>query len=61
MKYLAAYCLASLSGNVPTVDDVQNILKSIGADIDEAKIAKIIAALDNKKIDEVIAEGMIKL
>ena len=61
MKYLAAYCLAALSGNVPTVNDVESILKSIGADIDKAQIAKIIAALDNKKIDQVIAGGMIKL
>ena len=36
MKYLAAYCLATLGGKVsPSADDVKKILNSVGVDVDE--------------------------
>ena len=39
MKYLAAYCLAALSGKEsPSNDDLKNILTSVGVEVDSEKV-----------------------
>jgi large subunit ribosomal protein LP2 len=39
MKYLAAYCLATLGGNSnPTADDVEKILSSVGVNVDKDQL-----------------------
>ena len=39
MKYLAAYCLATLGGNkTPSVDDVRKILASVGANVNDEQL-----------------------
>lgn len=46
MKYLAAYCLATLSGkNSPSADDLKNILASVGVDVDAEKVDQVVKSL----------------
>ncbi|KNE54557.1 60S acidic ribosomal protein P2 [Allomyces macrogynus ATCC 38327] len=62
MKHIAAYLLAALGGKTaPTAADVSAILASVGVDADSAQLNKVIAELDGKNVEEVIAEGMTKL
>ncbi|KAJ3369108.1 60S acidic ribosomal protein P2 [Allomyces arbusculus] len=62
MKHIAAYLLAVLGGKTaPTAADVSAILASVGVDADSAQLNKVIAELDGKNVEEVIAEGMTKL
>ncbi|ORX52274.1 ribosomal protein 60S [Anaeromyces robustus] len=62
MKYLAAYLLATLGGNAsPSANDLKKIIKTIGADVDDEKVDAVVAALNGKDIDEVIADGFSKL
>lgn len=42
MRYVAAYLLATLGGNTsPTKEDLQNILSSVGLEVDEDKLVKV--------------------
>ena len=62
MRYVAAYLLAVLGGNEnPTAADIEKILGSVGIDVDEEKLSKVISELKGKSINEVIAEGQGKL
>lgn len=62
MRYVAAYLLAVLGGNEnPTAADIEKILGSVGIDVDEEKLSKVISELKGKSINEVIAEGQSKL
>ena len=46
MKYLAAYCLSTLSGNnSPSADDLKNILTSVGVDVDAEKVDQVVNSL----------------
>ena len=53
MKYLAAYCLAALSGNKPSADDLKKILTSVGAEVDTDKINTVVSSLKDKNLHEV--------
>ncbi|KAL2759117.1 hypothetical protein ACRALDRAFT_1055742 [Sodiomyces alcalophilus JCM 7366] len=62
MKHLAAYLLLGLGGNAsPTADDIKTVLESVGIEADEERVEKLIAELDGKDINELIAEGSTKL
>ncbi|XP_043694714.1 60S acidic ribosomal protein P2-like [Telopea speciosissima] len=62
MKVVAAYLLAVLGGNTgPSVDDLKNILGSVGADADEDKIELLLSEVKGKDITELIASGREKL
>ena len=55
MKYLAAYCLAALSGNAsPSADDLKKILTSVGVEVDAEKVSTVVNSLKGKEIHEVI-------
>jgi large subunit ribosomal protein LP2 len=57
MKYLAAYCLATLGGNAsPSADDVKKILESVGVNVDDAQLEKAISALKGKNLQDVTHE-----
>merc|ERR1711981_56568 len=58
MKYVAAYLLASLNGNQPSRADVEKILNSVDAAIDDEQLSKVISELEGKNVDDVVAEGM---
>lgn len=62
MRYIAAYLLAVLGGHAhPTEADITKILSSVGVEVDSERLAKVIAELKDKDIDEVIAAGSGKL
>ncbi|KAK0077239.1 hypothetical protein PV325_004238 [Microctonus aethiopoides] len=62
MRYVAAYLLAVLGGNVkPAQNDIEKILSSVGIEADAEKLKKVIAELNGKSIDDLIAQGREKL
>ena len=62
MKYIAAYMLAKLGGKEdPRVDDIKNIIESVGIEFDSEKATTIVNKLKGKDINEVINEGSSKL
>ena len=62
MKYIAAYMLAKLGGKEdPSVDDIKNIVESVGIEFDSEKATTIVNKLKGKDINEVINEGSSKL
>jgi len=62
MKVICAYLLAALGGNAsPAASDLQDILSSVGAEADDADIAKLLGELEGKDLAEVIALGTAKL
>lgn len=62
MRYVAAYLLAVLGGNKdPSSDDITKILSSVGVEVDNEKLSKVVTELKGKSIDELIAQGTEKL
>merc|ERR1712187_713683 len=62
MKHLAAYLLIALAGNAtPSAADVKGVLSSVGVDADDERLNKLIAELEGKDINELIAQGTEKL
>ncbi len=62
MKYLAAYLLVLNGGNHhPNFKDIKHVLGSIGIEADEDHIHALLKDLEGKTIDELIAEGTVKL
>jgi len=62
MRYVAAYLLAVLGGNTnPKADDIKKILSSVGVDAEKDALDKVCAQLAGKDINELIAEGQLKL
>ncbi|KAK8480141.1 hypothetical protein V6N13_030787 [Hibiscus sabdariffa] len=62
MKVVAAYLLAVLGGNTsPSVDDLKDILGSVGADADDDRIKLLLSEVKGKDITELIASGREKL
>jgi len=62
MRNIAAYLLAVLGGNSkPDAAAITKILQAVSIERDKEKIAKLIAELNGKDINEVIAQGSAKL
>eukprot|EP00828_Plagiopyla_frontata_P030886 TRINITY_DN406_c0_g2_i1.p3 TRINITY_DN406_c0_g2~~TRINITY_DN406_c0_g2_i1.p3 ORF type:complete len:140 (+),score=49.25 TRINITY_DN406_c0_g2_i1:118-537(+) len=62
MKYLAAYCLAALSGKKTVAkDDIVKILKSVGIEPVADNIDRLLNAMKGKELHQVIAEGLKKV
>lgn len=62
MRYVAAYLLAVLGGKeAPTVADLEKILSSVGVEVDQTRITKVVADLKGKSVEELIKEGREKL
>ncbi|XP_072934706.1 large ribosomal subunit protein P2 [Epargyreus clarus] len=62
MRYVAAYLLAVLGGKAsPAAADVEKILSSVGIEADSEKLKRVIAELNGKSVDDLIAEGREKL
>ena len=54
MRYVAAYLLANLGGNEsPSAKDIKKILESVGINVDDEKLNKVVSELDGKDINEV--------
>lgn len=62
VKYLAAYLLLVNSGKTaPTAGDVTSVLSSVGIEVESEKLDKLIAELEGKSVEELIAEGTEKM
>lgn len=62
MRYIAAYLLAVLGGNAaPTAGDVTAILSSVGVEVDNARLSKLLEEVEGKDINTIIADGTKKL
>ncbi|KAG9266492.1 ribosomal protein, large P2, like [Astyanax mexicanus] len=62
MRYVAAYLLAALSGkDNPSSNDIKKILESVGIEVDETRMGKVVSELNGKKVEDVIAQGYGKL
>ena len=62
MKYIAAYMLAKLGGKEnPKVEDIKEIIESIGIEYEEEKAEEICSKLNHKDINEIINDGKSKL
>ncbi|KAI8060091.1 60s acidic ribosomal protein-domain-containing protein [Gongronella butleri] len=62
MKFLAAYLLLVAGGNTaPSAEDIKKLLGTVGVEGDESRLTALLAGLEGKTLDEVIAEGQGKL
>ncbi|XP_076636608.1 ribosomal protein LP2 [Colletes latitarsis] len=62
MRYVAAYLLAALGGKtLPSQNDIEKILSSVGIETDAEKLKIVISELNGKSIDELILLGRTKL
>lgn len=62
MRYVAAYLLAVLGGKEsPSAADIEKILGSVGIEADATRLAKVVADLAGKNLEELIAQGREKL
>ena len=61
MKYIAAYLLAKLGKENPSIEDIKRIVESVGIEFEEKKAQEILQKLEGKDINEVIKDGKSKL
>ncbi|KAH8273362.1 hypothetical protein KR018_011824 [Drosophila ironensis] len=58
MRYVAAYLLAVLGGKEsPANADLENILSSVGVEIDAERLSNVIKALAGKNVQDLIKKG----
>jgi large subunit ribosomal protein LP2 len=54
MKHLAAYLLLTLGGNAaPSAEEIKDVLSSVGVEVDEDRVEKLLSELNGKDINEV--------
>ncbi|GMI06704.1 hypothetical protein TrRE_jg6415 [Triparma retinervis] len=58
MKHIAAYMLLKLGGKSATADEVTAVITAAGGEADADAVAKLVADLDGKNVDELLASGM---
>ena len=58
MKYIAAYMLSALSGNVVNPIDVEKILNSVGVQYDRNTVIEVCNKLEGRSIESIINDGM---
>jgi large subunit ribosomal protein LP2 len=62
MRVVSAYLLAVLGGKAsPTAEDINSILSSVGVEAEADKVSQLLAQLEGKDLNEVIAAGREKL
>lgn len=62
MRHLAAYLLLVVGGNAnPSAEDVKTLLGAAGIDGDEDRLTQLLADLEGKDLNELIALGKEKL
>ena len=55
MRYVAAYLLAALSNDAPSKADVTKILESVGLDIDDDRLDKVLKKKICSSIDTILS------
>ncbi|WBW75225.1 60S acidic ribosomal protein A2 [Schizosaccharomyces osmophilus] len=62
MKYLAAYLLLTVGGkNAPSVPDIENVLSTVGVEVESQRVESLLKELEGKNVEELIATGNEKL
>ena len=62
MRHLAAYLLLAVGGNAkPSAEEITNVLSQAGIESDSERLTALLAELDGKDINEIIALGKEKL
>ena len=61
MKHIAAYMLLKLGGKDPSADAITAVIAAAGGEADADAVAKLVADMEGKDIDELLASGMEKL
>ncbi|KAG6866571.1 hypothetical protein C0991_002056 [Blastosporella zonata] len=62
MQNIAAYLLLQIGGNAsPSAADIAKLLATVGITADSARVDTLIAELESKSINELIAAGSAKL
>ena len=62
MRHIAAYLLLQIGGNAsPSAADIKKVLSAVGIEADDERLEKLIAELDGKDVNALIAEGAGKL
>ncbi|XP_055773922.1 60S acidic ribosomal protein P2-like isoform X2 [Salvelinus fontinalis] len=62
MRYVSAYLLAVLGGNIsPSSKDIKTILGSVGIEAEDVRLDKVVNELNGKDINEVMNSGLSKL
>ncbi|KAI0821584.1 60s acidic ribosomal protein-domain-containing protein [Irpex lacteus] len=62
MRYIAAYLLLQIGGNAsPSAEDIKKVLGAVGIEAEDDRLSKLIAELDGKDVNTLIAEGSSKL
>uniref|UniRef100_A0A672PDZ3 Large ribosomal subunit protein P2 n=1 Tax=Sinocyclocheilus grahami TaxID=75366 RepID=A0A672PDZ3_SINGR len=57
MRYVAAYLLSALGGKEsPSTGDIKKILESVGIEVDDTRMSKVVSELNGKNLEEVIAQ-----
>lgn len=58
MKHLAAYLLLKLGGNdSPSKDDISKALNSVGVQVEDDRLKKLLGDLEGKDLGELLEEG----
>lgn len=60
-KYLAAYLLLNAAGSTPSADSIKTVLGSVGIEVEDEQVSTLLASLEGKTVEELIAEGNEKL
>nr|ALS04730.1 hypothetical protein [Pseudodiaptomus poplesia]ALS04960.1 hypothetical protein [Pseudodiaptomus poplesia] len=61
MRYVAAALLAALGGQDINAKNLKKILSSVGVDVDDEKVEKVVSELAGKSVDDLLAEGKDKV
>lgn len=61
MKYIAAYCLCVVGGKEPSAANVKAVIEAAGGECDDDRLGALIAAVGDKDIHTLLAEGEPKL
>ena len=62
MQHLAALLMLIVGGNAtPSAADVTKVIEAAGGAVDEEKLTALLAELEGKDVNEILASGMEKL
>ncbi|KIK60341.1 hypothetical protein GYMLUDRAFT_43639 [Collybiopsis luxurians FD-317 M1] len=62
MRYIAAYLLLQMGGNPsPSASDIKRVLSAVSIQADDERLDKLLSALKDKDINQLIQEGSSKL
>ncbi|MES1910064.1 MAG: hypothetical protein MHM6MM_002725 [Cercozoa sp. M6MM] len=61
MRFVAAYLLLTLAGKKADAESIKALFEKTGVSVDEEKLNKLVAELEGKDLDALVAEGLEKV